>query len=67
MLLFSAIGVVMAFYTLGPVVGFAAGGFFLNFYVTLGGKLLYMTDYIHTYIQCAYIHTMYIQSYTMRQ
>ena len=48
MLLFSAIGVVMAFYTLGPVVGFAAGGFFLNFYVTLGGKLLYMTDYIHT-------------------
>ena len=61
MLLFSAIGVVMAFYTLGPVVGFAAGGFFLNFYVTLGGKLLYMTDYIHTYnvhtyIQCTYSH-----------
>jgi len=32
------VGVILAFYAIGPVLGFGAGAAFLNFYVTFEGK-----------------------------
>lgn len=36
----SVAAIILAFYTIGPVLGFGSGALFLGMYVTLGGMLI---------------------------
>ncbi|XP_067931102.1 solute carrier organic anion transporter family member 2B1-like [Watersipora subatra] len=38
------LGIILTFYTIGPVIGFGSGGLFLNIYVTLGETYLTSED-----------------------
>lgn len=61
----SVAAIILAFYTIGPVLGFGSGALFLGMYVTLGGMLI-CRIYKAAYINFEHVHYLKKKKYFVR-